>query len=115
MSQHNETLRITQSAYSALRSILTKNYDHFPININKLAFVICTECVLSEIRNEILHENVTYMTVRIITVQIDLTRPSLNIHECSKILGFKVKKALSDNVVQNQLDEQGFISSTDRG
>lgn len=55
------------------------------------------------------------MTVRIRTVQIDFTRPSLNIHEFSKILAFKVKTELSGNVAEHQLDEQGFIPSTDRG
>jgi len=80
-------------------------------NIKKLAFVICTECVFSEARNDILHEDVTYMTVCIRTVQIDFTRPSLNIHEFSKILAFKVKKELSDDVAQpTPVRRKGFYS-----
>ena len=59
-------------------------------NINRLVFVICTECVLSEAGNEILHEDVIYMTVCIKIVQTDHTRPTLDIHEFSKILAFRL-------------------------
>lgn len=54
------------------------------------------------------------MTVSIRTVQIDFTRPSLSIHDFSKILAFIVKMELSDNVAEHRLDEQDFIPSTDR-
>jgi hypothetical protein len=41
--------------------------------------------------------------------------PSLDIHELSKILVFKVRMEPSDNAAENQLDHQDFIPRTDRG
>lgn len=80
-----------------------------------MTFVICTERVLSEAGNEILHEDVIYIRVRIKIVQNDLTSPSLDIYEFSKILAFKVTMEPSDNVAEKQVDDQGFVLSRDRG
>ena len=80
-----------------------------------MTFVICTERVLSEAGNEILHEDVIYIRVRIKIVQNDLTSPSLDIYEFSKILAFKVTMEPSDNVAEKQVDDQGFVLRRDRG
>jgi hypothetical protein len=55
------------------------------------------------------------MRVRIKIVQNDLSRPSLDIYEFSKILAFKVTMEPSDKVAEKQLDDQGFIPGRDRG
>jgi len=55
------------------------------------------------------------MTVRIKIVQTDHTKHNLDIPEFSKIIAFKVTTKPSDIMAENQLDGQGFISSTDRG
>lgn len=55
------------------------------------------------------------MTARIKIVQNDLIRPNLNFHEFRKILALKVTKEPNENVAEQQLDNQGFIPSTDRG